>query len=226
MKILIIEDNIELLKDIKEYLEKAGHICETAESYNESYLKLGIHQYDILLVDITLPDGSGLDIIREAKKDNLDVGIIIISAKGAVSDKIMGLDLGADDYIAKPFHFPELYSRLNALYRRKRLSGKDKIEFNEIVIYPLEHKVIVNGKTLDITKKEYDILRFFIINKGRLLTKESIADHLWGDYIENAYSFNFIYTHLANLRKKIYSAGGRDYFKSIYGVGYKFSDEE
>ena len=226
MKILAIEDNTELLYDIKNFLEREGNVCEVAPNYESAYMKVGIFPYDILVIDITLPDGNGLDLIKEIKKENLDVGIIIISAKNALDDKIYGLEIGADDYLTKPFYLPELNARINALYRRKVYHGSKEIVFNEIKIKPEKHEVFVNGYPLTLTKKEFDIIHFFVANKNRLLTKEAIAEHLWGDHIEMADSFNFIYTHLANLRKKIAKLGGNDYIKSIYRVGYKFTDQE
>lgn len=226
MKILVIEDHVELLNDIKNFLEREGNICEIAPDYKTAYMKIGIFPYDILVVDITLPDGSGLDIIREIKKENIDVGVIIISAKNALEDKVNGLEIGADDYLTKPFYLPELNARIKALYRRKIYKGSQEIVFNEIKIKPEKHEVYVNDRPMILTKKEFDIIRFFVVNKNRLLTKEAIAEHLWGDHIEMVDSFKFIYTHLANLRKKIDELGGKDYIKSIYGVGYKFTDQE
>lgn len=226
MKILVIEDNVELLHDIRDFLEQEGNICEIAPDYKSAYMKVGIFPYDILVVDITLPDGNGLDIIREVKKENIDAGIIIISAKNAVDDKVHGLELGADDYLTKPFYLSELNARIKALYRRKVYKGSKEIVFNEIKIKPEKHEVYVNDQLLTLTKKEFDILHFFVANKNRLLTKEAIAEHLWGDHIEMADSFKFIYTHLANLRKKIAELDGKDYIKSIYRVGYKFTDLE
>ena len=226
MKILIIEDNIELLYDIQNFLEREGNVCEIAPDYKTAYMKVGIFPYDILVVDIALPDGNGLDIIREVKKENIDVGIIIVSAKNALDDKVHGLETGADDYLTKPFYMPELNARINALYRRKAHHGSKEIVFNEIKIKPEKHEVYVKDQPIILTKKEFDILHFFVANKYRLLTKEAIAEHLWGDSIEVVDSFKFIYTHLANLRKKIAELGGNDYIKSIYRVGYKFTDQE
>jgi DNA-binding response OmpR family regulator len=226
MKILVIEDNVELLQDIKDFLEREGNVCEIAATYESAYMKVGIFPYDILIVDITLPDGNGLDIIKEVKKENIDVGIIIVSAKNALEDKIQGLEIGADDYLTKPFYLSELNARIKAIYRRKVFKGSNEIVFNEIKINPEKHEVFVNDQLMSLTKKEFDIIHFFIANKNRLLTKEAIAEHLWGDHIEMADSFTFIYTHLANLRKKIADLGGNDYIKSIYRVGYKFTDQE
>lgn len=226
MKVLVIEDNLELLTDIKNALEEQGNICEIAQSYKAAQSKIGYFPYDILIVDITLPDGNGLDIVKEVKKENIDVGIIIISAKNSIHDKVYGLGLGADDYLTKPFYIAELYARVKALYRRKVYKGNQEIVFNEIRIKPESYEVFVNNQLLNLTKKEFEILHFFIVNKNRLLTKEAIAEHLWGDHIEMNDSFNFIYTHLANLRRKVFKLGGNDYISSIYRVGYKFTDQE
>lgn len=226
MKVLVIEDNVELLQDIRSFLEEEGNICEIAPDYRTANDKIGYFPYDILVVDITLPDGNGLNIIREVKKENIDAGIIIISAKNAVGDKIHGLEIGADDYLTKPFYMAELNARIKALYRRKAYRGSREIFFNEIRILPESHEVFVHDYLLNLTKKEFDIIHFFVINKHRLLTKEAIAEHLWGDHIEMADSFKFIYTHLANLRKKISEKGGEDYIQTIYSVGYKFTDRE
>jgi DNA-binding response OmpR family regulator len=226
MKVLVIEDNVELLQDIKRFLEEEGNICEIAPNYKSANEKIGFFPYDILIVDITLPDGNGLDIIREVKRENIDVGIIIISAKNAVDDRIHGLEIGADDYLTKPFYLSELNARIKALYRRKAYQGSKEIIFNEIRIEPDRLEVFVREQLLNLTKKEFDIIHFFVVNRHRLLTKEAIAEHLWGDDIDMVDSYKFIYTHLANLRKKIADLGGKDYIQSIYSVGYKFTDRE
>ncbi|PRX55410.1 response regulator transcription factor [Flagellimonas meridianipacifica] len=226
MKILVIEDNVELLQDIQNFLEEEGNICEIAPNYKSAYDKIGFFPYDILIVDISLTDGNGLDIIRAVKRENIDAGIIIISAKNALEDKIHGLEIGADDYLTKPFYMTELNARIKALYRRKVYRGNREIFFNEIKIKPESYEVFVQDQLLNLTKKEFDIIHFFVVNKHRLLTKEAIAEHLWGDHIEMADSYKFIYTHLANLRKKIAKLGGNNYVQTIYSVGYKFTDRE
>ena len=223
MKILIIEDELELLIAINNFLVKENFICELAENYHKADERLSIYEYDIILLDITLPDGNGLLLLETIKKHQKRAGVIIISAKNALDDKLKGLDLGADDYITKPFHLSELNSRIKAVLRRKQYDGSDIITFNEISINTGSKTLSINGKELALTKKEYDLLLFFLINKNRVLTKEAIAEHLWGDNIDMADSFDFIYTHLNNIRKKIKHAGGKDYIKTIYGMGYKLS---
>lgn len=223
MKILIIEDEIELLIAISNFLTKENFICELADNFRKADEKLFIYEYDVVLLDITLPDGNGLLLLQTIKKQQKRAGVIIISAKNSLDDKINGLDLGADDYLTKPFHLSELNSRIKALLRRKKFDGSDIIAFNEMSINTESKTVSIKGKELALTKKEYELLLFFLINKNRVLTKEAIAEHLWEDNIDVADSFDFIYTHLNNIRRKIKQAGGTDYIKTIYGMGYKFS---
>ncbi len=225
MKILIIEDEIELLDAVCQYLSKENYVCETASNYSSAEEKLELYHYDIAVVDITLPGGSGLQLIELLKKKHQDTGVLIISAKNSLDDKISGLEIGADDYLTKPFHLAELNARIKALLRRRKFEGATKIIFNEIEIDPEINQVSVNDKTLTLTKKEFELINFFIANKNRILTKESIAEHLWGDDIDLADNFFFIYTHINNLRKKIMKKGGNDYIKTVYGMGYKFSDK-
>lgn len=222
MKILIIEDEKTLLCSIKVYLQEEGYVCETAEDFASAIDKTSMHRYDCVLVDITLPGGNGLKIMEDIKELQPETGIIIISAKNAVDDKIMGLNLGADDYLSKPFNLSELNARVKSIIRRKRFGGNKEIIFNELRIMPDTMQVYLNEIILKLTKKEYNLLLYFITNKNKVITKESIAEHLWGDDAEMFDSFDFIYTHVKNLRKKMTDSGGVDYIKSIYGVGYKF----
>ncbi len=225
MKILIIEDETELLITTANYLTKEGFTCELAKSFAAADEKVSIYQYDIILLDITLPDGNGLDLMKAIKQNNLQAGVIIISAKNSLDDKISGLDLGADDYMTKPFQLSELNSRIRAVLRRRKFDGSNIVEFNEIGINTHSREVTVNDVIINLTKREYELLLYFIINKNRVLTKEAIAEHLWNDNIDLADNFDFIYTHLNNLRKKIRKAKGSDYFKTLYGMGYKFTDQ-
>ncbi|CAM9976831.1 unnamed protein product, partial [Chrysoparadoxa australica] len=184
--------------------------------------KAWLYTYDCLIVDITIPDGSGLDIISKLKEMKSRSGIIIISARNAVQDRISGLEVGADDYITKPFDLSELNARVKAVLRRRNFDAQNQITFGDIVINPYDHLVTVKNQPLTLTKKEFDLLLYFVSNPNRLITKESIAEHLWGDEMDMADSFDFIYSHLKNLRKKISSQGGQDYIQTIYGIGYKF----
>ncbi len=224
MKILIIEDEIELLIVTSNYLIKENYICELAENFRKAEDKLCIYQYDIILLDISLPDGNGLELLKTIKKNNQSAGIIIISAKNSTDDKIVGLDLGADDYLTKPFQLSELNSRIKALIRRRHFYGNNLLVFNEITIDTNSKTVLIHDKEIVLTKKEYDLFLYFFINKNRVLTKEALAEHLWDDNIDLADNYDFIYTHLNNIRKKIKQAGGADYIKTIYGMGYKFTE--
>ncbi len=220
---MLVEDEAALGESVLSFLKNEGHVCEWVKNFGAGNEKAGMYQYDCALIDITLPGGSGLDIVKALKKNNAKTGIIIISAKNSLDDKISGLDLGADDYITKPFHLAELNSRLNSVLRRRNFEGSHEIAFETLKLIPDKQEVFVKGKTLNLTKKEYDMLLFFISNKNRVVTKESIAEHLWGDEADAADSFDFIYSHIKNLRKKIMDAGGDDYIKSVYGMGYKFT---
>jgi len=224
LKILIIEDDISLNAAILDYLKMEGHVCESALNYMQASLKAGDNRYDCIILDIGLPDGNGLDIIRELKRNKATDGILVLSARGSLDDKLAGLKTGADDYLTKPFHFAELSARLNSIYRRNNLLGQNDISFNEILVKTTDNQAFVSENLLDLTRKEYDLLLFFVSNRHRIITKESIIEHLWGDEVILTDSFDFVYTHVKNLRKKIINAGGRNYIKSIYGFGYKFTD--
>lgn len=225
MKILIIEDEIDLLLAVNNFLIKENYICELAESFQKADEKLSIYTYDVILLDIGLPDGNGLNLLKTIRKHQIRSGVIIISAKNSLDDKISGLDLGADDYMTKPFQLSELNSRIKAILRRQQFDGSNILTYHEMSVDTDSRAVVVNGQEISITKKEYDLILYFLVNKNRVLTKEAIAEHLWDDNIDLADNFDFIYTHLNNIRKKIKNAGGTDYIKTIYGMGYKFTDQ-
>jgi len=223
MKVLIIEDEADLLASISNFLRKEAYTCETAENYTLADDKLSISEYDIILLDIGLPDGNGLELLETIKENQKNAGIIIISAKNSIHDKVSGLDLGADDYLTKPFYLSELNSRIKAVQRRKHFDGTHVLTFHEISVDTNSKVVSVNNKEIALTKKEYDLFMFFLMNKNRVLTKEIIAEHLSADNMDLWDNFDFIYTHLNTLRKKIRTAGGSDYIKTMYGMGYKFT---
>ncbi len=223
MKILLIEDEIGLGDSIFSFLKKEGYLCEWVKDHASAIEKASLYEYDCALIDITLPGGSGLGIVEVFKKNHPKTGIIIISAKNSIDDKITGLDIGADDYLTKPFHLAELNSRIKSVLRRRHFEGSSQINLGSMKLIPEQKEVCVNGVPVNLTKKEYDLLLFFVSNKNRVLTKESIAEHLWGDMADMADSFDFIYSHIKNLRKKITDSGGDDCIKSVYGSGYKFS---
>ena len=225
MKILIIEDEPDLLESLHTYLGKGGFLCEKSISVAEAVDKLSNFKYDIVLLDIMLPDGNGLEILDYLKQKEPDTGVLIISAKNALDDKITGLELGADDYLTKPFHLPELNARLKAIYRRRKFQGQKEIVFEKIRIDTETMETRVGEEQVVLTLKEYELLLFFIANKKRVLTKQSIAEHLWGDNVDFLDSFDFVYQHIKNLRKKLTAAGTPDYIKTIYGMGYKFTTD-
>lgn len=226
MKILLIEDEIELQKSIKTYLEIEGNVIEVAADFLEAQYKIEVYDYDCVLVDITLPKGSGLALIEEIKSKRNKTGIIIISAKNSLDDKILGLDIGADDYLPKPFHLSELNSRIKAVIRRKNFDGNTEIELNEIKILPNERRVFVENSELFLTAKEYDLLLYFVANKNRVVSKSALAEHLWGDDSDRLDNFDFIYNHVKNLRKKLLEKNCLDYLQTIYGIGYNFKTNE
>ena len=223
MKILLVEDNIELTKNIVEFLGQEGVLCESCANCFEAQDKLLSFRYDCVVLDIMLPDGNGLDILKFIKNQKLTSNILIISAKNSLEDKINGLEIGADDYLTKPFHLSELHARLKAIYRRNQLDGQHEVIFNEITLDTLTLEAKVGNLLLDLTKKEFDLLLFFLTNKNRVLGRQSIAQHMWGDYTDDLANFDFVYQHIKNLRKKICQAGGKDYIDTIYGIGYKFN---
>jgi DNA-binding response OmpR family regulator len=222
MKILVVEDERELAKSIVQYLRQESYVCEIAYTATDAVEKIMLHDYDCILLDITLPDGNGLKILEKLKKESKLEGVIIISAKNSLDDRIQGLNLGADDYLSKPFHLSELGARVSAVIRRKRFDGNNIISFHEISIDLLGKSMQVHGKEVDLTRKEYDLLLFLVSNKNRVVSKNAIAEHLSGDDAEVFDNFDFIYAHMKNLKKKIAEAGSKDYIKTVYGLGYKF----
>lgn len=225
MKLLLVEDQEELASSVYEYFSKEGDVCELAKTFSKATEKLYAFSYDLLILDLMLPDGDGLSLLSVVKKEWPDMGVIIVSAKNALTDKLNGLELGADDYLSKPFHLAELNARANAVFRRRKQEGKQSLTFNEIELNLDSHEVTVCGISIELTRKEYELLHYFIVNQNRLLTKQAIAEHLWGDYMDAMDSFDFVYQHIKNLRKKIMQSGGKDYIKTVYGAGYKMKDE-
>jgi DNA-binding response OmpR family regulator len=225
MKILIVEDEKELVDDLNEFLDDQGYIIEVAPTTSVAREKIFVYQYDILILDLGLPDGSGLDVLKYVKKHKPQTGIIILTARDSLDDKISGLDLGADDYMTKPFLLSELNARIKSIHRRRNFDGNSTIIFNELEIDTDKMRVSINDQNLTLTRKEYELILYFVINKNKVLTKESIIEHLWGDHSDMFDSLDFIYTHIKNLRKKMQDMGGTDYLKSVYGIGYKFETD-
>ncbi|KOS05399.1 transcriptional regulator [Flavobacterium akiainvivens] len=225
MKVLIIEDEPAISKSIKEYFKPYGIQCENAASKREALDKIGMYEYDCILLDLMLPDGDGFDILKELKRLNKTDGVIIISAKETLETRIEGFNLGADDYLTKPFHLSELLVRMQALIRRKNFNGSNIITFNEISVDLLGKNVTVNDIKLDITKKEIDLLLYLIGNQNKVLSKSAIAEYLSGDMADMLDNHDFVYAHIKNLKKKLTTSGAGDYIKTVYGLGYKWQDE-
>ena len=222
MKILIVEDEHELAQDIVKYLSGQNYVCEVAENYNQATDKIAVYQYDCILLDLMLPDGNGLALLEQLKRENKQDGVIIISAKNSIEDKVKGLQIGADDYLAKPFHHSELSARIHSLIRRKQFNSSNIVQQNEITIDLLGKTVKVNNIDISLTKKEIDLLLFFIGNKNRVISKSALAEHLSGDIADMFGNHDFAYAHVKNLKKKLTEANYGNYIKTIYGTGYKW----
>ena len=221
MKILLVEDEKELRKSIKLFLTSEDYVCESAKNYREGLDLIESYDYDCILIDLSLPDGNGLDLIKRLKELHRQEGIIIISAKDAIDDKVRGLELGADDYLMKPFHLAELNARIKSLVRRKRFDGTNTVSIEDLVLDIGRKEVRVKGNLLSLTRTEYNLLHYMVANQNRVLTKDSIAEHIYGNDIAAADSFDFLYSHVKNLKKKLQKAGTGDFIKSVYGIGYK-----
>jgi len=226
MKLLIIEDEKELSAGIRAYLQDEHFICEQAFDFRAAMEKINMYEYDCILLDISLPGGSGLDILKELKAQNKSEGIIIISARNAQHEKIEGLLSGADDYLAKPFHLPELAARIAAVIRRRSFDGKNTIEYGSVVVDLGKKQVKVHDKPVELTKTEYELFIYFISNKNRVISKSAIAEHLWGDDMDMSDNYDHIYSHIKNLRKKLSSSGAAAQIRSVYGMGYKFETDQ
>jgi DNA-binding response OmpR family regulator len=222
MKILIIEDEAELSDSISKYLTTEQFACEAAYDYHSAIQKIHLNEYSCIILDITLPNGNGLDILTDLKSMDKADGVLIVSAKNSMDDKILGLNTGADDYLAKPFHLPELGARVSAIIRRKSFGGRNQIKIGEFVLDLLDKSLKHQEDIIPLTRKEYELLLYLLSNKNRVVTKEAIVEHLWGDDIDLSDNYDFIYSHIKNLRKKMMNAGAPDYIKVVYGMGYKF----
>lgn len=222
MKLLIIEDEKILRDNITSYFTEDGNICENCGDLGSAMYKLTLYEYDCVLLDIGLPDGEGFAILEHLKAKMKNESVIIISARHSLDDKLRGFNIGADDYLTKPFHLAELKARVAAVFGRKTGSNKGALVFNEISVDLQGRTVSVNNTAIILTRKEYEMLLYFIANKGKVISKTALAEHLWGDQMDMNSHFDFIYTHIKNLRKKIVDANGKDYLQSVYGIGYKF----
>lgn len=222
MRILIIEDENELAESISEYLSEENYLCEVARTFNQALNKIESFNYDCILLDIMLPDGNGMNILEELKKQDKQDGVIIISAKNALDDKVRGLQIGADDYLTKPFHLSELAARIYSIIRRKQFGNANVVQQNELQINLLGKIVKVNDHSIELTKKEFELLLYFIGNKNRVISRSTLAEHLSGDFASMLDNHDFVYAHIKNLKKKLNEAGCENYLKTVYGTGYKW----
>ncbi|UAY56209.1 response regulator transcription factor [Arachidicoccus terrestris] len=221
MKILVIEDEPDLLQAVKTSLEKEAYTVETAKDFEAALEKISIYEYDCVLLDIMLPGGNGLALLQELKAAGKSENVIIVSAKDSLDDKIKGLELGADDYLTKPFHIAELNARVKAVLRRKKMGGKESLDVGNVQLYLNDRQVLIDGISLNLNRKEFDLLNYLLLNKDRLITKEALAEHVWGDNIDQADNFDFIYYQIKNLRKKLQTTEAQIEIQAVYGVGYK-----
>lgn len=225
MKILIIEDEPDLLDSMVQSLQKQRFLVETADSFISAMDKISLYDYSCILLDINLPGGSGMDILQEIKRLKKTDGVIIVSAKNSLDDKIAGLSFGADDYLTKPFHLAELNARINAVMRRKEFGGQNTVTLKNISLDYDNRTAEINGIPLSLNRKEYDTLVYFISNKNRLITKTSLAEHVWGDQTDEADNLDFIYSQIKNLRKKLKDHHAGFEIQAVYGIGYKLVTE-
>lgn len=223
MKILVIEDEAGMRDSMVQTLEQEQYVVETAGDFYTAQEKLGVYEYDCVLLDIGLPGGNGLALLDELKKKSTTEGVIIVSAKNSLEDKVKGLDLGADDYLVKPFHLAELHARVKSVLRRKKLDGSRSVTCGNLDIDAEQRRVRVSEKELPLNRKEFDILLYLVTNKSRLVNKSALAEHVWGDYIDETNSFDFIYSQIKNLRKKLKDAGADTEIQAVYGIGYKLA---
>lgn len=225
MKILIIEDEPSLRELIQRSLEKERYVVEAAADFQSGLRKIEDYDYDCVLLDIMLPDGNGLNLLEQLKKMRKRENVIIISAKDSLDDKVLGLELGADDYLPKPFHLAELNARIKSVIRRQHRDGEMDIRLANIRIVPDTFQVFVDDKEVELNRKEYDILLYFANRPGRLVNKNTLAESVWGDHIDQVDNFDFIYAQIKNLRKKLKDAGALAELKAVYGFGYKMTVE-
>ena len=221
MKLLVIEDELSLQEMMATTLRKDGYVVETASDYSTAVSKLGSYSYDCILLDITLPDGNGLDILENIKNSGNAVNVIITSARDSIDDKIRGLELGADDYLAKPFHLAELVARIRSVTRRSRNAGELAYRAGNVSLHEVSQKLTVNGKEVSLLKKEFDILKYFLMRPGHMVDKAVLAEAVWGDHADQSDDFQYVYAQMKNLRRKLADAGADIEIKAIYGFGYK-----
>lgn len=221
MKVLIVEDEIDILNSVREFLENEKFLVETAQDFDEALDKVSLYSYDCVLLDIMLPGGSGLDILKIIAKKDIKQPVLILSAKDSVDDKVLGLEIGADDYLAKPFHLSELLARVKSIIRRNNQNGDKSIRYKNVSLNPDDREVLVEGSVVPLNRKEYDMLYYFMLRPNKLFEKTVIAETVWGDHVDQADNLDFIYSQIKNIRRKMKEAGAEIDLQAVYGIGYK-----
>ena len=225
MKILIIEDEKGMRETLETFFVQQKFVVETAHDFDSGLSKLSVYDYDCILLDIMLPGGSGLDLLTEMKRMNKRESVIIISARDAIDDKVLGLELGADDYLPKPFHLAELNARVKSLIRRNQSGGDMSVSIENVKLLPDKRTVFVNDEELPLNRKEFDLLYYFMVTPHSLLNKTPLTEAVWGDNIDQADDLEFLYSQVKNLRRKLKTAGADVEIKAVYGFGYKLISE-
>jgi len=223
MHVLIVEDEISLAKEMDSFLSQSGYRCDLCQTGKEASEKLFVNQYDFILLDLGLPDYDGLDLLKEAKETNTDAAFIILTARSSTNDKINGLNLGADDYLAKPFSLPELHSRMQAILRRKHGLNRNTIKMGGFEMDILNRTFKFEAHSINLTKKEFDILHYLILNKNKVITRIQLTEHLWGDILEDDYESNYIDVHMKNIRKKLSAHADPTWLETVRGIGYRIN---
>ncbi|PVY41682.1 response regulator transcription factor [Pontibacter virosus] len=224
MNILVVEDELSLAEELRHFLEKEHYLCEVANTGSDASEKMAVTPYDFILLDLGLPDYDGLDLLQEARQDlNADASVIILSARGAVEDRVNGLNLGADDYLPKPFSLLELHSRMQAIIRRKFGVRSQVVPLHDFEVDIQNREVRHKGQVVSLTKKEFDLLTYLLLHKNRVLTRLQLSEHIWGNILEDDYDSNYIDVHIKNIRKKLAAHKLTDWLETVRGVGYRIS---
>ncbi len=225
MNLLIVEDEKSLANEIAAYMKRENFICDLAFTGKDASEKIAVNLYDFVLLDLGLPDYNGLDLIKEARKSGNDVSFIIITARGAVEEKVKGLDLGADDYLAKPFALVELHSRIMAVARRKFHVTNQDIKIGDFVLEIQSRRLMCKGHEVDLTRKEYDLIQYLVLNQDKVLTRQQLYEHIWGNQLDDQYDSNFIDVHIKNVRKKMNSCSQTNFLETVRGIGYRINKD-
>lgn len=223
MNVLIVEDEKSLAKEMHTFLKNEGYTCEVVNTGKDASEKIFVNPYDFLLLDLGLPDYEGLDLLKEAKEANQEAAIIVLTARGSTDDKVKGLDLGADDYLAKPFSLLELSSRMQAIIRRKHGLKKTIMDLHGFQVDLTNRSVAHKDKMISLTKKEFDILQYLLINKNRVITRVQLTEHIWDNALEADYDSNYVDVHIKNLRKKLSQYEDVDWIETVRGIGYRLN---